>query len=466
MNAIQLAMTTDRREPAVPRNTYAPTPQEWDKLESLVRRRALDELVDHMRSSFELSADQSRACRLAVQRLFDGAPLDEPLFKTDATKIGQQLLRARFPEPPTPVSLPAQIGREFDDLAQGVPHIPAIALCCIANWLVPKTDDVVVVTSIRNEGPWILEWIAFYRALNVKNIIVFHNDNDDGSDELLDLLNATGHIHVVRNDVAHMVSPQKKAFNYAVHLMPVIHSHRWVCYFDADEFLWPLVPGTETIGDLISLILESGNRNSALSADEICAIMVHWRWFASASQFAWKDGEIIDRFRSSRSNAHVKAIVRPEAIWSMERLHCPTLRSSGCAIDSAGYKLNGLREELDPPRYETCQLNHYFAKSFEEFALKKARGRGAIGTGAAQRDYGNFNWGTDQVTDLPLPNQEIGVRTKKMMAEYLAIPRVADCVELVTRTTRQRLADLDREIGLRGVYEEVMRGDPDRGAAA
>jgi len=460
MNAVQLAMTTDRQEPAAEHHsTCSQISQECDGLESLVRRRALDEIVEHMRSRFALRADQLRACRLAIQRMFDGAPPDDSLFEIDATRTGQQLLWARFPTAPMSACPPRLIGQEFDDLAQGVPHIPAIAMCRIANWLVPKTNNVAVVTSIRNEGPWILEWIAFYRALSVSNIVIFHNDNDDGSDELLSLLDATGHINVVPNDVAHTVSPQKKAFNYAVHLMPLIHSHRWVCYFDADEFLWPLVPGTETIDDLISLILDRGTLNSALSREEVCAIMVHWRWFASASQFAWQDGEIVDRFRSSRSNAHVKAIVRPEAVWSMERLHCPTLRTSGCAIDSAGYKLSGLREELEPPRYDTCQLNHYFAKSFEEFALKKARGRGAIGTAAAQRDYGNFNWGSDQVSDLLLPNPAIRARARQFTAEYLAIPGVAENVQLVARTARQRLAELDKEIGLRQVYKKVVGGE-------
>src|SRR4029077_12214959 len=130
-----------------------------------------------------------------------------------------------------PADTESSVGEAFDDLAQSVACTPAMALCHVANLLIPKTNTAAVVTSIRNEGPWILEWIAFYRALKFDSIIIFHNDNDDGSDELLSLLNSAGVIHLIRNNVSRTISPQKKAFNYSVHLLPLVHSHQWVCYF-------------------------------------------------------------------------------------------------------------------------------------------------------------------------------------------------------------------------------------------
>ena len=38
---------------------------------------------------------------------------------------------------------------------------------------------------MRDEGLVILEWVAHYRALGFDTIVVYTNDNTDGSDDLL-----------------------------------------------------------------------------------------------------------------------------------------------------------------------------------------------------------------------------------------------------------------------------------------
>jgi Glycosyl transferase family 2 len=441
---------------------YLPFPPDFKLLERLVRKRELNGIIEIVGSAFKFSSRQRRLAAMAIGRLFDGKPLDESILKIDPECFGQSLLRARFLADPAKARIEDVIGKEFDCLAQGVPRTPAMVLCHIANLLVPKTRNAVVVTSVRNEGPWIVEWIAFYRAINFDNIIIFYNDSDDGSDALLRELDSAGLIHLVRNEVAPTVSPQKKAFNYSVHLLPIIHSHQWVCYFDADEFLWPLVAGIDTVDALIAHILKESTTHGSLSPEEVSAILVHWRWFASSGQFEWSDGNVIERFVSSRPNAHVKAIARPEAIWSMDRLHCPTFSSFAKTVDSSGYRLMAVKEQVEPPRYENCQLNHYFAKSFEEFALKKARGRGATGLNAAQRDYANFSWGTEDVVVQQLPNEAISARTRDLVRQYLSIPGVREHLTFILQTSRQRLADLDTQVNLRRVYSSVtgLRAGP------
>ncbi len=45
---------------------------------------------------------------------------------------------------------------------------------------------------MRNEGPYILEWLAHHRAIGVRDALIYSNDCDDGSDALLDLLAGAG----------------------------------------------------------------------------------------------------------------------------------------------------------------------------------------------------------------------------------------------------------------------------------
>ncbi len=50
----------------------------------------------------------------------------------------------------------------------------------------------VIATPMKNEGPFIVEWVAHNLAIGVDDIAVFSNDCSDGSDALLDRLNAMG----------------------------------------------------------------------------------------------------------------------------------------------------------------------------------------------------------------------------------------------------------------------------------
>ncbi len=49
-----------------------------------------------------------------------------------------------------------------------------------------------IVTTMKNEGPFILEWIAYHRAIGFDDILVYTNDCTDGTDTMLDLLQTKG----------------------------------------------------------------------------------------------------------------------------------------------------------------------------------------------------------------------------------------------------------------------------------
>ena len=51
-------------------------------------------------------------------------------------------------------------------------------------------DRFVIVTPMKNEGPFILEWVAHNLAIGADEIAIFSNDCTDGSDALLDRLDA------------------------------------------------------------------------------------------------------------------------------------------------------------------------------------------------------------------------------------------------------------------------------------
>ncbi|MEO0693576.1 MAG: glycosyltransferase family 2 protein, partial [Pseudomonadota bacterium] len=58
----------------------------------------------------------------------------------------------------------------------------------------------LIVTNMKNEGPYILEWMAHHLALGFGHVIAVTNDCVDGTDEILQRLQALGH-------VTHLINP-------------------------------------------------------------------------------------------------------------------------------------------------------------------------------------------------------------------------------------------------------------------
>ena len=43
---------------------------------------------------------------------------------------------------------------------------------------------ITALTCVKNEGPFLLEWIAFNRVIGVTDFLFYHNDCTDGTDRL------------------------------------------------------------------------------------------------------------------------------------------------------------------------------------------------------------------------------------------------------------------------------------------
>ena len=75
--------------------------------------------------------------------------------------------------------------------------------------------SVTLVTMMKNEGPFILDWLAHHRVVGVERFLVYTNDCGDGTERLLDLLSDAG---VERRDNPYRATggvPQHAARNSA-----------------------------------------------------------------------------------------------------------------------------------------------------------------------------------------------------------------------------------------------------------
>ena len=59
---------------------------------------------------------------------------------------------------------------------------------------------ITAVTTQKNEGACLLEWIAYHKIIGFTDIVILSNDCEDGSDEMLDHLSKAGEIERLRGD--------------------------------------------------------------------------------------------------------------------------------------------------------------------------------------------------------------------------------------------------------------------------
>ena len=58
----------------------------------------------------------------------------------------------------------------------------------------PQVADATLITCQRNEGPFLIEWLAYHKAIGFKRIVVGANDCTDGSHEMLTRLAELGEV--------------------------------------------------------------------------------------------------------------------------------------------------------------------------------------------------------------------------------------------------------------------------------
>lgn len=151
-------------------------------------------------------------------------PIDQ-VVKRSSLFLRSRKQRPFTPEPvvlpPPPSSRLLEIGPELDrlgttSLTGAFSSFPQACAIRARRTVMPKKKIALVATA-RNEGIYILEWIAYHRLLGVEAFYIYSNDNDDGSDELLATLAKAGVITWINNRLDPAVgNAQFKAYGHAL----------------------------------------------------------------------------------------------------------------------------------------------------------------------------------------------------------------------------------------------------------
>ncbi|MCX7889113.1 MAG: glycosyltransferase family 2 protein [Rhodobacteraceae bacterium] len=319
--------------------------------------------------------------------------------------------------------------------------------------------STAIVTTMKNEGPFILEWVAYHRMIGVSEILVYTNDCTDGTDSFLALLERKGLCHHRANPwrPGGTDRPQHVALQ-AAESEPVIRDADWLICMDVDEFI------NVRIGDgtLAALYAAAGEANM---------ISLTWRLFGDSGVCAFADRPVIAQFdrcapelvRKPHQAWGFKTLFRNTEIFRKFGVHRPKglnaehwdkirwLNGSGRPMPQ-GMLRNGWRSTVATYGYDWAQLNHYAVRSPESFLVKRDRGR----VNHVDRDQGvNYWFRMNHNSDRDTSIQRMLPRLEAEMGRLLADPEIRAAHEDCVARHRARIAELLARPDQRALYDEL-----------
>ena len=323
---------------------------------------------------------------------------------------------------------------------------------------------ILAILTLRNEGAFLLDWLAHHRAVGVTDFLVFSNDCDDGTDAMLDRLAALGHLTHVPNPAPHPRGPQWAALKRADR-HPLRADADWIMVLDIDEYV------NIHVGD---------HRLPALLAalPEATAIPLTWRLFGNCGVERFVDRPVVEQFTRAAPAvlywpwraALFKTLFRNDGTYGKLGVHRP--RNPDAArlatarwFDGSGRVLPDVfkRQRIFSPfgrdNYALAQLNHYALGAMESYLVKCDRGR-------ANREATGFDMGywvdrnfcdAEDRSILALAPQAAALR-----GDLAADPVLADLHGRAVAWRRARFATLMTEEPWRALMGRLMMAPPTR----
>jgi hypothetical protein len=304
---------------------------------------------------------------------------------------------------------------------------------------------IVLVATMRNEGPFILEWVAYHRAVGFTDIVICTNDCIDESPLLLARLQDLGCAIHVANRVGPGGEAQLLAYRRAEQL-PAVRDADWLMVLDADEFL-NIHVGAGTVPDLLDAVPEA------------TAFLLNWRLFGNSGHARWRPGFVCERFTEAAALGDAVNLSFKTLFTKVDAYRCKLLPHGPGFADEA--RLGELRyvngAGITLPRYfarsrgflqstpelvswKLAQVNHYNTRSREDYLVKHHRGGGL--DIPWDRDWGWATFNKNDETDLSIAGKLPRARAlfEALLADGELRRRHERCCELY----REHIAALQR----------------------
>ena len=213
-----------------------------------------------------------------------------------------------------------------------------------------------VAAIMKNEKPYLKEWLEYHRLVGVEHFYLCDNDSTDNTKEYLAPYIKSGLITYIE-----MSGKNKQLACYE----KVVSEHKketsWLAFIDLDEYMVPLQTDTMT-----SFLKEF---------NDVSEVSLHWLNYGNSGAFKRPAGLMTEFFTSHGRflNHTVKSIVRPDSVTGFKAF------GSNHYVQVKGASVNEYKKPVNfmlnmQISADKARINHYITKSFAEFLYKKSRG--------------------------------------------------------------------------------------------
>ena len=221
--------------------------------------------------------------------------------------------------------------------------------------------DLAIAAIFKDEAPYLREWLDYHLLAGVEHFYLYNNDSTDGYAKILK--------PYVDANVVTLTDWSGTAMQNPAYL-DALERYRFFCrymaFVDLDEFILPLK--NQSIAEVVDEVLSQNERAGALA--------VTWRLFGSnGHERADYSRGVLERFTRrdyDKGEPYVKLVGNPRSLKFFSGAHFGYHFGGNFTVDEFGNKVTGHANASR--RVEKIALNHYAAKSLEEYSRKDRRG--------------------------------------------------------------------------------------------
>jgi len=232
---------------------------------------------------------------------------------------------------------------------------------------------LAIFCIVRNEDPYIEEWLEFHRMMGVTHFFIYDNGSTDRTGDILSQYQAEGIATVVPWDnfilgwegVAGATGRMQRLA--MLHCLANFgHQAEWIAFIDMDEFLFPVA--TRSLTELLR------------SYEDLRSLSVYWTMFGTSGYTRKPEGLVTEKFiqrlraphGGSKNLSRVKTIVRPQYVMGVHNSHTFILKEGYPLSWNEHRKPIGFADHrLTNYSNDVIRINHYFSKSLSEFRARQ-----------------------------------------------------------------------------------------------
>ncbi|MDB5664215.1 glycosyltransferase family 2 protein [Cypionkella sp.] len=316
--------------------------------------------------------------------------------------------------------------------------------------------------GVKNEGAFLLEWLAHHRACGFTDFLLYSNDCSDGTDAMLDRLAQLGWLTHIRNDGPHPEGPQW-AMLKAADKHPAITGADWLLFSDIDEFV-NIHVGDRTLKALFAALPDA------------TAIALTWRMFGNAGAIEISDQPITETFTLAAPVSFAwpwraqlfKTLFRNDGSYRKLGVHRPRspnpdlvaqarwFDGSGRALP-ASFAQRRIFSDYSRDNYQLVQLNHYALGSMQNYLVKADRGRANRDASAFDMSYWvERNFSEIEDRSILQPDSSLQSNSAALRAELRADPILGPLHDQAVAWRRARFDSLMQQEPWRALFGRLL----------